>query len=366
MHAHAFAWQVFFDMVRAYFREGRLPLGRNSAVAARVPTGVGEFMLGLGQDGALTRAVQTEAAYTLYVNPPYPFNRGVGDNAGAGAGSSAGRPAFVRSVSVTYPPGLLFPSSPHSSTGDGNGNRNGKSVANSTSSLLPPEQTAQPSTMLQEFSFQSGLQTTRPVQPLHILSCAQCGLAVCGPADYALNVLPSVYLTTSGTLVLPNDLPGVNYSSAVDVDDCNLLHGPGVAFVTGSAGAGIVAVPATYRTQSLVYSVPQQDGRVMLYAQATGEVFAATADFKSVEMRGPRGAERHLWTLAPHPTSKGGSVVSTVDGQGNTVAWQAAVGEAPVMCAQGASASAGDCLYAIRLAPTKLSSLLSAFEFQDA
>lgn len=316
-------WTVFYDTVRAYFTNGILPRGQTSAVAVRVPTGVGEFMLG-----------QTERAYTLYVNPPFPFNQGVG--------SSDQRPAFVRSVSSVYTPGLLFPSSP--SQGSNNG---------SSSSTGSP--------LLEEFSFQTGLRTTRPVQPLHIMSCTQCGLAVC-TEDFALSVLPGTYVTTSDTPVLPNDLPGVDYSSAVDVHDCDLLRGPGVAFVTGSAGVGIVAVPQTYATQALVYSVPQLDGRVILYAQATGEVFAATSDFEGVELRHVRGAERHMWTLAAHPASEGASVISIVDTRNETVAWEVDVGQAPGVCVHG---SPTDCLYTIRLAPTKLISSQSAFVFRD-
>ena len=331
-------WTVFYDVITAFFTRGELPRGRASVVATRVPSGVGEFMLGL----------RTETAYTLYVNPPFPFNSGVGGH------GSAARPAFVRTVSNRYPPGMLFP--PAAATG-------GASAGTSSSPLL------------QQFSFQTGERATRPIVPLHVLACATCGLAVCA-TDYALNFLPATYLTTSGTLVLPDDLPSVDYPSAVDAGDCDVLRGPGVAFVTGSSkfnrsagsssdGVGIVVVPLTYASQSVVYSVPQPDGRVILYAQATGEVFAATADFTGVELRRVRGAQRHLWTVAAHPTSAGASVVSIADGSGSgsALVWQAAVGGAPVACAQQ---DTGDCLYSIRLVPmSQPSSLLSAFAFRD-
>merc|ERR1712087_425822 len=114
---------------------------------------------------------------------------------------------------------------------------------------------------------------------------------------------------------------------------CDLLRGSGVAFVSsGSSGTGIVAMPQTYGTQSLVYSVPQADGRVIVYAQATGEVFAATSDFKSVELRRIRDAERHLWTVAAHPVLEGAFTVAIADGQGNKLVWQAAVGVNPELC----------------------------------
>ena len=65
--------------------------------------------------------------------------------------------------------------------------------------------------------------------------------------------------------------------------------------------------------------------------------------------------------LTTHPASKGASVVSTVDGKGNTVAWHAAVDQAPVVCAQGGD----DCLYAITLVQRPTNSLLTAFVFRD-
>jgi hypothetical protein len=354
-------WTVFYDAVTAFFTRGALPRGRASAVAARVPSGVGEFMLGGGGGGTPQRA---ETAYTLYVNPPFPFNSGVGGH------GSAARPAFVRTVSTVYPPGMLFP--PAAATGRGallSRQWHGGGSAGTSSSPL-----------LQQFSFQTGERATRPIAPLHVLACAACGLAVCA-TDYALNFLPATFLTSSGTLVLPDDLPSVDYPAAVDAGDCDVLRGPGVAFVTGSsklnssaggsaggssAGVGIVAVPLTYASQSAVYSVPQPDGRVILYALATGEVFAATADFTGVELRRVRGAQRHLWTVAAHPASAGASVVSIADGSGSgsALVWQAAVGGAPAACAQQ---DTEDCLYSIRLVPmSQPSSLLSAFAFRDA
>lgn len=201
----------------------------------------------------------------------------------------------------------------------------------------------------------SGAAASRPVQPLHIMSCDQCGISACREDD-ALEILPDTYLSTSGTLVLPNDLPGVNYSASVALQDCDLLLGPGVAFTTASADARIVAVPYTYPAQSHVYMVPQEENKVIIYALATGEVFAASNDFRRVEMQRVRGAARHLWTLAAHPAVEGGSTISTEDAAGNRVVWHVpGAGEAAVCAGH-------DCLYRIQLVPLRgMTSLLSAF-----
>lgn len=321
-------WTVFYDTVRAYFTEGRLPQGRTRTLAVLAPVGVGEFMLGV-----------TAPAYTLFIDPPYPFNRTAAAAVGGG-----GRP-LVRCLSATLPPGMLFPASSGSSVG---------------------------SAELEEFSFMTGTESSRPLSSYHLLDCHACGLTVCED-DYSLVVGPAgTFVTTSKTLVLPN-VAGLNYSAAVDLEDCNLLRGPGVAFVTSSSSpgthhtqsTGILGVPLAFPTQSLVYTVPvpyqgEEGEEVIIYALATGEVFAASADFARVELVPVRDAKRHLWTLSPHPAAAAAALVSIADDAGDELVWQADTASrgASIVC------SADDCLYGIRLAPSKPSSLLSAFAFQ--
>ena len=83
------------------------------------------------------------------------------------------------------------------------------------------------------------MRATAPVTPLKLDSCRQCGLSLCEPS-YALALPPAgTYLTSRGTLVLPSGAPGVNYSRAAGFQgDCDLLLGPGLAFVSRNAPDG--------------------------------------------------------------------------------------------------------------------------------
>lgn len=127
------SWTTFYDTVSSFLTQGILPPGQPLNLIGNDVASVGAFG---------TQRVSTPS-FSLYVNPPAPFNRGVGN------GSAS---AFVRSLHPLYPPDQIFPI-----------NESG----------------------LVSFRFQSkdDADVTSQSKPFHFMACEQCGHSVCSNDD---------------------------------------------------------------------------------------------------------------------------------------------------------------------------------------
>ena len=168
-----------------------------------------------------------------------------------------------------------------------------------------------------------------------------------------------VHLTPTGDLVLPY-LSTVNYDAAVDLEDCDTILGTGISFLSSdsSTASGVVALPKSYRMQSMVYVVnvssltttgagaagaaagaaasgttlvgsndnddgsnDDDDDGCIIYALASGLVFVANSDYGRVELRELKEGEteRYVWKLRPHPIT--GTMISMTTEDGRELVW---------------------------------------------
>eukprot|EP00756_Hemistasia_phaeocysticola_P049354 Hpha_TRINITY_DN2381_c0_g1::TRINITY_DN2381_c0_g1_i1::g.504::m.504 len=312
-------WTVFYDLVTRFLTTDTPPAGRVVQVASRAPLSVGSFATNGVQAPPVTK--------TLYVPPPYPFNQGVDSTAG-----------LLRSLHPLFPSrNLLFP------------------IAESTGSVL------------QGFRLQSrdDKVTTGPVRPLAF------GKSACGhDARPHTRVAPdgSVAVTVAGDLVLRSAavVGAVPFAAAEALVDCDVVAGPGVAFITKSPGnATLFAVQKTYPAQSAAYVYPlAQAGQFLIYALVSGQAYyadnAGRVSLGALPHPGASNYSRFAWDIAPHPAGVSwGSLVSTVLPNGTRVAWSASRDVAVCGADEGA-----DCLsyLTLRIADTDGVALDTAFE----
>ena len=306
-------WTIFYDLVTSILTKNYDP-DKFSRIFSRVPTSAGELALG---------TFKSTPSFTIYTNPPVPFNRGVFEGSGI---------ALMRSVHPSFPSSdHLFP--------------------------LPSE-----GKWLQQFYLLShnDQNVVSPLQPLHFLNCTQCGHLVCDGDDHISLVLWrknfAVFRTSTMDLKYPSDLSYVNYALSLDLSDCNLL-GPGISFLTGNSVAqSVVAVLKTYPTQSFVYFIKVGD-QVIIHALSTGLVYAASKDFSIVECvpLSQSTSGNYLWRILDHPIS--GRMLSIRSPDGTTLVWTISVDSA--ICPDDPY----DCVYRIVLSDFAHSSMLSSFDF---
>jgi hypothetical protein len=343
-------WTIFYDTVATYFTQGRLPAGHSRALFSRSPTSVGAFAL---DSSPLALAASSSGAarplahllspsLALYVNPPFPFNRGTGNGS---------RTAYMRTLDALYPADMLFPLPPSAAVGAGTGA--GAGVAG----------------QLQQFKFFSHNDeaVTEAIVPLHLLSCKQCGRSVC---DKNTTILQSpqgaVHRTSSGELLLPADLPAVDYTKSTDLASCDVLLGTGISFLTvSSSSQAVVAVSKAYRTQSLVYLSAAPVGgstSYIVHAISTGLVYAASADLSTVELVPIQEGltQRYSWVLKPHPLVAGYSICLGAPAPTHMLCWHTDILSATC---PGAST---DCVHPIQLGPLLPISTYSSFDFGTA